>query len=336
MNVNKIDFANIINVGDSYADHLGIAEDVIKKGAQYGLVSDSDAKRALRMLAAQGDAPDGRTPLFAADVLAAPAIMENPQEFKSWLNGLMSKGTKEQQGANAIPGMHGHHGNSVSSIHAAGQNLPVQDHVKMLNEIDRNPEYADVDKMGTHREQMLGIMGPGHLTDEFNAHLDPLKDGVTNTGYWQTGQSYQDEMDPIKRAARAVDETFRPQQALSKAAFNSAINQEAIGIAADALGVTPDELMDVSLNNRGKTQANVNRDALKKEEFDAKGMEKVLYMDRGRTRTGTTSNAGALEDRPGLADNRVRMGLNGNEKWVVRPDGSLTIGMRANNPRRRL
>ena len=336
MNVNKIDFANIINVGDSYADHLGIAEDVIKKGAQLGLCSDGDAKRALRMLAAQGDAPDGRTPLFAADVLAAPAIMENPQEFKSWLGGLMAKGTKEQQGANAIPGMHGHHGNSVSSIHAAGQNLPIQDHVKMLNEIDRNPEYADVDKMGTHREQMLGIMGPGHLTDEFNAHLDPLKDGVTNTGYWQTGQSYQDEMDPIKRAARAVDETFRPQQALSKAAFNSAINQEAIGIAADALGITPDELMDVSLNNRGKTQANVNRDALKKKGFDAKGMEKVLYMDRGRTRTGTTSNAGALEDRPGVAENRVRMGLNGNEEWVVRPDGSLTIGLRANNPRRRL
>ena len=92
MNVNKIDFANIINVGDSYADHLGIAEDVIKKGAQLGLCSDGDAKRALRMLAAQGDAPDGRTPLFAADVLAAPAIMENPQEFKSWLGGLMNKG----------------------------------------------------------------------------------------------------------------------------------------------------------------------------------------------------------------------------------------------------
>ena len=195
----------------------------------------------------------------------------------------------------------------------------------MLNEIDRNPEYADVDKMGTNREQMLGIMGPGHLTDEFNAHLDPLKDGVTNTGYWQTDQSYQDEMDPIKRAARAVDETFRPQQALSKAAFNSkeSIKRQLVLLQMN-LGITPDELMDVSLNSRGKTQANVNRDALKKEGFDAKGMEKVLYMDRGRTRTGTTSNAGALEDRPGVAENRVRMGLNGNEEWVVRPDGSLT------------
>ena len=335
MNVNKIDFANIINVGDSYADHLGIAEDLIKKGAQFGLCSDGDAKRALRMLAAQGDAPDGRTPLFAADVLAAPAVMENPQEFKRWMSGLMNKGTKEQQGANAIPGMHGHHGNSVSSIHAAGQNLPVQDHVKMLNEIDRNPAYADVDKMGTHREQMLGIMGPNHLTDSFNAHLDPLKDGVTNTGYWQTGQSYQDEMDPIKRAARAVDETFRPQQALSQAAFEAPQNQEAISIAAQQLGVTPEQLMSTAVNARGKTQANINRDQLKADGFDAKGMEKVLYMDRGRTRTGTTSNSGALDDRPGISDNRVRMGMSGNTDWAYGLDGQLYPVLRSNNPRRR-
>ena len=75
---------------------------------------------------------------------------------------------------------------------------------------------------------------------------------------------------------RMVDETLRPQQAMSKAAFNSAINQEAIQIAADDLGITTDELLSVEANRRGKTMANVYRDELKKSGFDSKGMEKVL------------------------------------------------------------
>ena len=88
--MDNIDFANIINIGNSYADHLGIAEDVIKQGAQLGLIDNSKAKRVLRMLAAQGESPNGRTPLFAADVLAAPAIMENP--IHSWIGSMQLTG----------------------------------------------------------------------------------------------------------------------------------------------------------------------------------------------------------------------------------------------------
>lgn len=337
MKVNNIDFANIINIGNSYADHLGIAEDVIKQGAQLGLVDNSKAKRVLRMLAAQGESPNGRTPLFAADVLAAPAIMENPSSFLDWFNAIDRKGTKEQQAANAFPGAHGHHGNSVSSIAAAGQDLPVRDHMTMINEVNRNPEYADVDLLGTNRENMLALLASQHLNDkEFNAHSDPLRDGVTNTGYWQTDQSYHDEPDPIKRAARMVDETLRPQQAMSKAAFNSAINQEAIQIAADDLGITPEELLSVEVNKRGKTMANVYRDELKKSGFDGKGMEKVLGMGRGRASTGTTSNQGVLDDRPGISDNRRRMGMSGNLGWEQGADGALHTFLRSNNRRRRL
>ena len=337
MDVRRIDLSDVINIGGSYADHLGIAEDVIKQGAMLGLVEQSDAKRVLRMIDAQGESPNGRLPLFAADILAAPAVMENPQEFKSWFNGLAAKGTKEQQAANAFPGAHGHHGNSVSSIAASGQDLPVRDHIAMINELNRNPQYADIDMMGTNRENMLALLASQHLTDkEFNAHSDPLRDGVTNTGYWQTDQSYHDEKDPIKRAALVAEETLRPQQMVSKAAFNSPINQEAIAIAAADLGITPEELLSVEVNNKGKTMANVHRDELKKSGFDSKGMEKVLGMDRGRARTGTTSNQGVLDDRPGISDNRARMGMSGNLGWEKGADGALHTYLQSNNRRRRL
>ena len=98
MNINRIDFEDYFAQGDDYWRHVGIAEDVIKKGAIMGLISDSDAKRAIRMIDSQASTPGGGQTLFAADMLAAPAIMENPQEFKSWFNGMMNKGTKEQQG----------------------------------------------------------------------------------------------------------------------------------------------------------------------------------------------------------------------------------------------
>ena len=333
MNINRIDFENFFAQGDDYWRHVGIAEDVIKKGAIMGLISDSDAKRAIRMIDSQASTPGGGRTLFAADMLAAPAIMENPQEFKSWFNGMMNKGTKEQQGANAIPGMHGHHPNSVSSTAAAGQNHEITNHGKMLMEIDAAGDVI----IGTNAENMLGLMEGSHLTDgKFNAHTDPLRDGVTNTGFWQTDQSYADVEDPIERARLAMDETLRPQQAMSMAAYNSPQNQQAIAEAAAALGITPEQLMDTSKNNRGKTQANVNRDELKKQEFDAKGLNKVLYMDSPRARTGTTSNSGILDPRKGSEANRSGMGIGGNEEWYYDQGGQLKLGMRSNNPRRRL
>jgi len=332
----RIDLSDVINIGTSYADHLGIAEDVIKQGAQLGLIDQSKAKRVLRMIGAQGESPNGRLPLFAADILAAPAIMENPQEFKSWFNALDNKGTKEQQAANAFPGVHGHHGNSVSSIAASGQDLPVRDHMSMINEINRNPEYADVDMLGTNRENMLAIIERKHLKDkEFNAHSDPLVDGVTNTGYWQTDQSYHDEMDPVKRAALVVDETLRPQQMVSKAAFNDPLNQEAIAIAAADAGVTPEELLSVDTNDKGKTMANQYRDELKASGFDSKGMNQVLGIDRSSARNDTTSNSGVLNDRPDVSDNRRRMGMSGNVIWELGADGELHAALKSNNSRRR-
>ena len=334
----KVDYADFINLGGTYANHLGIAEDAIKMGARMGLVEDSAAKRVLRMIDAQGDSPEGRLPLFAADILAAPAIMENPNEFKTWFSGLDNKGKKEQQGANAIPGMHGHHGASVSSIAASVQDMPIGDAVETLNEINRNPAYADVPLTGTNREDMLGLMEAQHLHDkQLNAHMDPLHPGVSNTGYWQTDQSYHDVADPEKRAARIVDETLRPQVALSKAAFNSPINQEAIAVAAADLGITPEELMSVETNKRGKTKANQHRDELKKTGFDSKGMQKVLQMDRGgRARSNITSNAGVLDDRTGISTNRRDMGVSGNEDWAQDTLGKWVRTLRSNNPRRRL
>ena len=337
MDTRKVDLADIINVGGSYADHLGIAEDVIKQGARLGIIENSKAKRVLRMLDAQADSPEGRMPLFAADVLAAPAIMENPQELTSWFNALDRKGTKEQQAANAIPGMHGHHGASVSSIAAGTQNMPVRDAVETLNILNRDPQYNDIDYTGTNREYMLGLMEAQHLHDGvMNAHMDPLRPGVTNTGYWQTGQSYHDVMDPAERAARMADETLRPQIALSKAAFNSDINQDAIKVAAADLGITPDELISVETNNRGKTFANINRDALKASGFDSKSMSKVNQQGRGRMRNDITSNSGVLDDRPGLSDNRRRMGMSGNMTWETGADGALHTYLQSNNRRRRL
>ena len=332
MDINRIDFEDYFAQGDDYWRHVGIAEDVIKKGAMMGLISDSDAKRAIRMIDSQASTPGGGKTLFAADMLAAPAIMENPQEFKSWFSGMMNKGTKEQQGANAIPGMHGHHPNSVSSTAAAGQQHPITNHGKMIMEIDAAGDVI----IGTNAENMIGLMEGSHLTNkDFNAHSDPLKEGVTNTGYWQTGQSYADVEDPIQRAHLAMDETLRPQQAMSMAAYYSPENQAAITTAADALGVSPEQLMDTAKNARGKTQANINRDLLKKEEFDAKGLNKLLYMDGGRARTGTTSNSGVLDERKDANLNRAGMGLNGNEEWVIDGNGKLSIGLRSNNPRRR-
>ena len=327
MNINKIDFEDFFAQGDDYWRHVGIAEDVIKKGAMLGLIEDSDAKRAIRMLDSQANG------LFAADVLAAPAIMENPQEFKSWFNALSNKGTKEQQGANAIPGMHGHHPNSVSSTAAAGQFHPISNHGKMIMEIDAAGDVI----IGTNAENMYPLLRGAHLTNkDFNAHSDPLKPGVTNTGYWQTNQSYAYEPDPIKRAHLALDETLRPQQAYSLAAYNSKENQEAIAIAADALGITPEELVSTARNSKGVTQANINRDKLKAEGFDGAGLDKVMYMNNRKARNDTTSNSGVLDERIDANQNRAKMGLNGNEEWVISPSGKLSISIKSNNPRRRL
>ena len=338
MDPRRVDFTDFVNLGGTYANHLGIAEDAIKMGARMGLVKDSEAKRVLRMIASQGDSPEGRLPLFAADILAAPAIMENPNEFKDWFRGLDTKGTKEQQAANAIPGMHGHHGASVSSIAASVQDMPIGDAVATINEINRNPDYQDVPLTGTNREDMLGLMEAQHLHDkQLNAHMDPLHPGVSNTGFWQTDQSYHDVADPKERAALIVDETLRPQVALSKAAFNSPVNQEAIAIAAADLGITPEELMSVETNKRGKTRANQNRDDLKKSGFDSKGMQKVLQMDRGgRARSNITSNAGVLDDRTGVSTNRRVMGVSGNDEWAQNTLGKWVRTLKSNNPRRRM
>jgi len=333
VNINRIDFEDFFAQGDDYWRHVGIAEDVIKKGAILGLMPDDKAKRAIRLIDSQGSTPGGGQTLFAADMLAAPYIMENPQDFKKWFNTLMAKGDKEQKGANAIPGMHGHHPNSVSSTAAAGQKHPITNHGKMLMEIDAAGDVI----IGTNAENMLGLMEGSHLNSrKFNAHSDPLKYGVTNTGYWQTDQSYADVEDPIQRAHLAMDETLRPQQAMSMAAYYSPENQAAIATAADALGITPEQLMDTTKNIKGKTQANINRDLLKEEEFDAKGLNKLLYMDNGRSRNGTTSNSGVLDERIDANQNRVSMGLNGNEEWIISPSGKLSIGIKSNNPRRRL
>ena len=138
----------------------------------------------------------------------------------------------------------------------------------MIMEIDAAGDVI----IGTNAENMIGLMEGSHLTDgNFNAHSDPLRDGVTNTGYWQTDQSYADVEDPIERARLAMDETLRPQQAVSMAAFNSPQNQQAIAEAAGALGITTEELMDTAKNAKGKTQANVNRDLLKKRSLMPRG-----------------------------------------------------------------
>ena len=332
MDINRIDFENFFAQGDDYWRHVGIAEDVIKKGAMMGLIPDDKAKRAIRLIDSQASTPGGGQTLFAADMLAAPYVMENPQDFKKWFNTLMAKGDKEQKGANAIPRMHGHHPNSLSSVAAAGQQHPITNHGKMIMEIDAAGDVI----IGTNAENMIGLMEGSHLTNrEFNAHSDPLKDGVTNTGYWQTGQSYADVEDPIRRAHLAMDETLRPQQAMSMAAYYSPENQEAIATAADALGLTPEQLMDTAKNARGKTQANINRDLLNKEEFDSKGLNNLLYMDGGRARNDTTSNKGVLDERKEANINRAGMGLSGNEEWVMDGNGRLTLGLRSNNPRRR-
>ena len=333
MNINRIDFEDYFAQGDDYWRHVGVAEDLIKKGAMMGLITDADAKRVLRLIDSQASTPEGGKTLFAADMLAAPAIAENPQEFKSWFSGIKAKGDKEQKGANAIPYMHGHHPNSLSSTAAAGQNHDIVNHGKMIMEIDAAGDVI----IGTNASKMYGLVEGAHLTNkDFNAHSDPLKEGVTNTGYWQTGQSYADVEDPIERAHLAMDETFRPQQAMSLAAFNSPQNQEAIQIAANELGISPEELMSTRRNAKGKTMANVHQQQLKDAEFDGKGLNKVVNMDEGRARTGTTSNAGILDPRKGSAANRSGMGISGNDDWVMGMDGQLHRVIRANNPRRRL
>ena len=94
--------------------------------------------------------------------------------------------------------------------------------------------------------------------------------------------------------------------------------------------------MSTEVNSRGKTKANQNRDELKKSGFDNKGMAKVLGMGRGRASTGTTSNQGVLDDRPGISDNRVRMGMSGNTTWETGANGALHTYLQSNNRRRRL
>ena len=59
-------------------------------------------------------------------------------------------------------------------------------------------------------------------------------------------------------------------------------------------------------------------------------------MDRGRAKTGTTSNQGVLDDRPGLGENLARMGMSGNMTWETGADGALHTYLRSNNRRRRL
>ena len=114
------------SLGDNYWKHVGVAEDVIKMGARYGMITDRDAKRVIRMIVSQPDT------MFLPNMLAAPDVMRNPSALNDWFSSLSSKGSAEQQAANYGPRIEGHHGVSVSSTHSAGEHLPYKLKYKLL------------------------------------------------------------------------------------------------------------------------------------------------------------------------------------------------------------
>jgi len=318
---------NLHPLGDNYWKHVGVAEDVIKMGARYGLIKDSDAKRVIRMIVSQPDT------MFLPDMMAAPDMAKNPAALQDWFGSLSSKGSAEQQGANYGPRIEGHHGVSVSSTHSAGQHLPITQHGQFIENLTR-----DGVPVGTQAPEMYGISKPGHTGNApIVAHVNPIT-GMVDEGYWQGAFDGTEYQDPRRLADAFANDSALPQIRLAELAQNQAGEAEVQQAMADAAGVSTKDLFRTDKNNRGKTFANQVKAQLGKEEFDAQGLNKVVYGGAPASRGGAKSSNKTIltEERPGANLVRRDLGLSGNEAFAQDNLGRWVQTIRANNPRRRL
>ena len=313
------------SLGDNYWKHVGVAEDVIKMGARYGMIKDSDAKRVIRMIVSQPDT------MFLPNMLAAPDIMRDPSALQDWFSSLSSKGSAEQQGANYGPRIEGHHGVSVSSTHSAGQHLPITDHGKFINKMT-----DDGIPVGTQAEEMYGISKPGHTGNApMVAHMNPVT-GMVDEGYWQGAFDGSQYSDPAKLADAFASESAMPQIRLAELAQNQPGEWEIQEAMADAAGVDDMDLFRTDRNNKGKTFANQVKADLAKDKFDTPGLNKVVYGDEPAKRGGAkSSNKTILDEREGANLVRRDLGLGGNEAFAQDNLGKWVQVLKSNNPRRR-
>jgi hypothetical protein len=271
--------------------------------------------------------------MFLPDMMAAPDMARNPSALQDWFGSLSSKGSAEQQGANYGPRIEGHHGVSVSSTHSAGQHLPITQHGEFIENLTR-----DGVPVGTQAAEMYGISKPGHTGNApMVAHVNPIT-GMVDEGYWQgafDGSQYQN---PRELADEFANQSAMPQIRLAELAQNQSGELSIQETMAEAAGVDTSDLFRTDKNNKGKTVANQIKDKLRKEEFDALGLNKVEYGGAPAARGGAkTSNKTMLtEDRPGANLVRRDLGLGGNEAFAQDNLGKWVQTLRANNPRRRL
>ena len=316
-------------LNDDYWKHVGVFEDAVKLGAEAGLISEGEAKRAIRMVVSQPDA------LFYGDVMASPDVIRNPSEMKGWFTSLMSKGEAAQQGANFGPRIEGHHPVSVSSTHAAGQHLPITQHGQFIEDM----YYRDGIPVGTVPSHMVGLSKPAHTGNApMNAHWNPIT-GMTDEGYWQgafDGKSYGDDIAALTAAFE--NQSAMPQIRLAEVAGMQPGETEIINAMAEEVGVSPRELLSTSVNQKGFTDANTYKKRMAGDKFDTVGLTKLVYGNNKTARGGAkTSNKTMLsEDRAGAPEVRRDLGLGGNERIAQDINGNLVMQLRSNNPRRRL
>ena len=318
--------SDLLGLGDNYWKHVGVAEDLIKMGARYGLIENSDANRVLRMIVSQ---PDG---MFAPSMVMAPEVMREPSTFKDWFNSLKSQGSAEQQGANFAPRIEGHHGVSVSSTHSAGQHLPITDHGRFINHLT-----AEGVPVGTQAREMWGLSKPAHTTNSpLPAHINPVT-GMVDEGFWQGAFDGSKYNNPIELAEQFANDSAMPQIRLAEMAQNQPGELEIQDTIAAEAGVDKMDLFRTDRNDKGKTFANKVKAALAKDEFDATGLNKVVYGGGPTKRGGArSSNKTILDERTGANLVRRDLGLGGNEQFAQDLAGKWIQTIRSNNPRRRL
>lgn len=310
---------------NNYWKHVGVAEDVIKMGAQYGLISNSDAKRGLRMLVSQGN------DLFMPSVMAAPDVMRDPNALKDWFSDLMSKGTAEQQGGNFGPRIEGHHPVSVSSTQAAGAHLPITQHGEFINET-----RGGGIPIGTEAPNMYGLVKNVHTgNNEFNAHMNPLT-MQTDEGFWQ-GNDFSSYSDPRELANAFIDQSANPQIMMADVASMQAGQDLVEEDMARAAGVKQRALQFTERSKNDKTFANQIKQRLAKEKYDTQAVAADVFGTGPTARGGKKTSSNILaQERPDANIVRRDLGLSGNEIFIVGDDNDVNLGIRSNNPRRRM
>ena len=224
----------------------------------------SDYKRAKRMILSQGN------DLFAGEIMGVPdGWLADPDIAMERWGPISSILESEQRGMNYGKGVEGHHPLSVSSTEAATAHLKtVRDRLEFAKILNDDYQVGGTNGWGQVGLTKTGHQGPGRgVAKEFNAHVtsDPLalatSDGFPiDQGTWQK-EDFTSFTNPRELADEFMNRSGFPQLMFADTAYDQPAEVLARQTGANLSGLKVRNLDGVGVNDKGKSLANINRDA---------------------------------------------------------------------------